>query len=253
MLLSALAMTLEATASVRAETPQEIVAGADKIRNPGQPFRLFDTLVEFVNGQPRDRSVLRVFAKEDADTGQFNNLVQYIEPTRDRGKVVLLYGSKMWFYDPAARTSVRISPQQRLIGQAADGDVITVNLAKDYRAELVGDESLEDADQKNRDCWHLDMTAASENAVYSRVEYWIEQSTHQPVKAKYYADSGRLLKIAYFHRLEVMLGVPRPTDTIIIDAVDPKQVTTMTLYDYQFQDIPDSWFQREFLPHLKLQ
>ena len=44
----------------------------------------------------------------------------------------------------------------------------------------------------------------------------------------------------------------RPTETIIIDAVDPNLVTTMTTTDYRFQAIPDSWFQRDFLPRLKV-
>jgi hypothetical protein len=44
----------------------------------------------------------------------------------------------------------------------------------------------------------------------------------------------------------------RPTETIIIDAVDANLVTTMTTADYRYQEIPDSWFQREFLPRLKV-
>lgn len=229
---------------------QELVAAADKVRNPGQPFRLTNTLVEYVGGKPRDRVVLIVFAREDDATHQFRNLVRYHEPPRDTGKVVLLNGSNMWFYDPASKASIRISPQQRLIGQASDGDVVTVNLARDYAAKLIGPESLQDADRKNRDCWHLDLAAATPEAIYSRVEYWIERDTARPVKAKFYADSGRLLKIAYFHKYEEQLGSTRPTETIIIDAVDSNLLTTMTTSDYRPQSIPDSWFQRDFLPRL---
>ena len=60
--------------------------------------------------------------------------MRYVEPPRDAGKMVLLDGRSLWFYDPASKASVRISPQQRLIGQAAIGDVLTVNLAVDYTA-----------------------------------------------------------------------------------------------------------------------
>lgn len=230
---------------------QEMIAAADKVRNPGRPFRLTDTLVEYVGGQPRDRSVLVVFAKQDG-TGRFSNLVRYVEPPRDQGKLVLMDGNRMWFYDPASKTSVRISPQQRLIGQASNGDVMTANLARDYNGTLTGAETLKDADGQSRDCWHLDMAAANDEAVYSRVELWLEKGNYHPVKAKYYSDSGRLLKIAYFHKYEERLGGLRPTETIIIDAVDSRQVTTLTLGDYRFQDIPDAWFQRDFLPRLQI-
>ena len=71
------------------------------------------------------------------------------------------------------------------------------------------------------------------------------------MKAKLYADSGRLLKIAYYRKYEQQLGGERPTETVIIDAVDADLVTVLDGSDYRFQEIPDSWFQRDFLPRLK--
>ncbi|HUJ87468.1 MAG TPA: outer membrane lipoprotein-sorting protein [Burkholderiales bacterium] len=230
---------------------QQIVAASDKVRNPGQPFRLTSTLQEYVAGQPRDRVVLTVYAKEDAATRQFKNLVRYVAPPRDAGKMVLLDGTRMWFYDPASKVSIRISPQQRLIGQASNGDVLTVNLARDYKASIAGEDTVKDADRQERACWRLELSAATDDAIYSRIEYWVERSSFRPVKGKYYSDSGRLLKIAYYHAFRDELGAPRPTETIIIDAVDPNLVTTMTSSDYRFETIPEAWFQREFLPRLK--
>jgi outer membrane lipoprotein-sorting protein len=250
-------IALFAATAVSAQAPdapdaQQLVAAADKVRNPGQPFRLTNTLVEYVDGKQRDRAVLVVFARENKQTRQFSNLVRYTDPPRDTGKLVLLDGSKMWFFDPASKASIRISPQQRLVGQASDGDVVSVNLARDYSAKLVGSETLKDADRTDRICWHLDLAAATDEAIYNRVEYWIDRETNRPIKSKFYSDSGRLLKIAYYHKYEDILGGMRPTETIIIDAVDPKLITTMTTSDYRLQDIPDSWFQRDFLPRLQV-
>jgi outer membrane lipoprotein-sorting protein len=251
-----LSIALVVAVAARAETPpsgQDIVAAVDKVRNPGQPFRLTNTLTEYIGGAARDRVVLVVFAKEDKRTHQFSNLVRYVQPERDIGKMVLMNGSNMWFYDPSSKVSVRISPQQRLMGQASDGDVVTANFAKDYAAKLIGEETLADADRKSRDCWHLDMKASSAEAVYSRVEYWVEKGTYHPVKGKFYSDSGRLLKIAYYHKYVEQLGGVRPSETIIIDAVDQNLVTTMSNADMRAQDIPDAWFQREYLPRLKVE
>ena len=249
------AVALVLVASARAETQpaaQEIVAASDKVRNPGQPFRLTNTLVEYINGQPRDRVVLVVYSREDKQTHQFSNLVRYVEPSRDNGKMVLLNGTNMWFYDPSSKASVRISPQQRLMGQASDGDVVTANLSKDYTSKLLGAESIQDADRQARDCWHLDLAAATPEAIYSRVELWVEKGTNRPVKGKYYSDSGRLLKIAYFHKYTSALGVTPAGETIIIDAVDQNLVTTMSNTDFRAETIPDAWFQRDYLPRLKV-
>ncbi|HYM03084.1 MAG TPA: outer membrane lipoprotein-sorting protein [Stellaceae bacterium] len=250
---AAFALCATARAETAAPDPQTIVAGADRVRNPGQPFRLTSTLVEYINGKPRDRVVLVVFAREDKETLQYSNLVRYTDPPRDVGKLVLLNGTNLWFYDPASKASIRISPQQRLIGQASDGDVLTVNLSRDYASKLIGPETLQDADRKPCECWHLDMTAKTPEAIYSRIEYWVERETYRSVKGKFYSDSGRLLKIAYYHKYQDQLGGVRPTETILIDAVDANLVTTITTTDYRFQEIPDSWFQRDFLPRVKIE
>lgn len=248
----AVAVVLFGGARAAEPTGQQIIAAVDAARNPGQGFRVTDQLIEYVNGKPRDNMVIIVFAKQNPATHQYNNLVRYVEPARDVGKMVLMNGSNMWFYDPASKASVRISPQQRLLGQASNGDVATVNLAKDYTTKLVGEEKLLDADRVNRDCWHLDLKAATDEAVYSRVEFWVEKGTYRQVKGKFYSDSGRLLKIAYYHKFTQMLGRMAPAETIVIDAVDQNLVTTMSVSDMRAQDIPDSWFQREFLPRLRV-
>jgi hypothetical protein len=245
------ALALIALGAAEAQSAQEILAGADKVRNPGRPFKLTNTLVEYVGGVARDKTVLTVYAKENPQTQEFSDLVRYVDPPRDVGKMVLMNGSNMWFYDPASKASVRISPQQRLLGQASNGDVVTANLSRDYTGKLIGEETIQDADRKNRDCWHLDMAAASEEAVYSHVEYWVEKGTFRPVKGKFYSDSGRLLKVAYYRNYETQLGEERPSQTVIIDAVDQNLVTTMTNTDMQPVDIPDAWFQREYLPRVK--
>ena len=244
-----LALLLGATA--HAQTAEEIVAATDKVRNPAQPFRATLRLTEYVGGQERSHDSLVVFSKEDRATQQFRNLVQYVEPARDAGKRVLLDGHSLWFYDPDSKVSVRISAQQRLIGQAAIGDILTVNLAADYTPAVLGTEKIDDATRQPRQCWHLELKARTDTATYNRVEYWVEQGSFFPVKGKFYADSGRLLKIVYFRNFHEQLGAIRPTEAVIIDAVDSSLATTATLGQYAYQEIPEAWFQRDYLPHLE--
>ncbi|HKF03612.1 MAG TPA: outer membrane lipoprotein-sorting protein [Candidatus Sulfotelmatobacter sp.] len=248
VMTSAMAVRLLA---INSPTAEEILAGADRVRNPGKPFRVTLALNEYINGKARDRIGLVVYAKLDQQTGQFNDLVRYAEPRRDAGKMVLLKGTSLWFYDPASKASIRISPQQRLVGQASEGDVLSVNLARDYSVKLAGEETLLDADHKDHDCYHLDMAAATPDAIYNRIEYWVEKGTYHPIKGKFYSDSGRLLKIAYYHKYEEQLDALRPTEVVLIDSVNSNLATTIGYSDYRYQDIPDSWFQRDYLPRLK--
>ena len=229
---------------------KDVLTASDRSRNPDQPFRVTLTIVEYVGNKPRDRTGLVVYSREDKQSGQFDNLVRWAEPPRDAGKLVLLKGANLWFYDPASKASIRISPQQRLSGQASNGDVLTVNLARDYTSTIVGEDTLLDADRQSRDCWHLDMTAATPDAIYNRIEYWVERGTYRSVKGKFYADSGRLLKIAYYHKYEQQLGGMRPTEVILIDAVNSHLATTIGYSDYHYQEIPETWFQRDYLPRV---
>lgn len=236
--------------AAQAQTAQEIIAAADKVRNPSVPFRLTNTLTEFRSGEEKARIVLLISSKLDPATGQFRNIARYAEPPRDAGKLILMVGTTMWFFDPASKASVRLSPQQRLMGQASNGDAITVNLAKDYTGVIAGEEKIQDADRKERTTWHVDLKAANESATYARAEYWIEKGTYYPVKSKLYADSGRLLKIVYYRKFESHLGGVRPMEALIIDGVDSRLVTRMSFSNYQHQEIPEAWFQREYLPRI---
>ncbi|MEZ5920167.1 MAG: outer membrane lipoprotein-sorting protein [Parvularculaceae bacterium] len=233
-----------------AETAQSILQQTDKVRNPGAPFTVLDTLVEYKSGKPTAKTVLRVYAKLDQEIGQYKNLVRYVEPADDAGKSLLMSGNIMWFYDPNSAATIRISPQQRLLGQASNGDVLSVNLSGDYIAALSGEEAVESAEHKSLDCWRLDLSAAKPSAVYGRIEYWVEKGTYHPVKARFYADSGRLLKVAFYAGYQSALGGERPTEVFIVDELDKSLVTTMSFTGYASVDIPDAWYQRSFLPHL---
>jgi outer membrane lipoprotein-sorting protein len=242
-----------ASTMAQAQTAQQIIAASDQVRNPGEPFHSTDTLIEYIGGKPHNQDVLTVYSKINPTTQQFRNLIRYVEPPRDQGKMVLLDGKSLWFYDPNSKASVRISPQQRLIGQASVADVLSVNFAIDYTGTLVGDETIQDPQHQNRQCWHLDMKAANDQASYNRVEYWVEHGTNYPIKAKFYSDSGRLLKILYYDGFEQRLGRVRPSKAIIVDAVDTSLATTLAFGAVAAQDIPEAWFQRDYLPRLQAQ
>ncbi len=250
LLILAIALLTLPRAAIAAPSAADIVAAADKVRSPQGAYRVSVGLVEYVSGKARDRVDLAVHAKLYPDK-RYKNLVRYVAPPRDVGKLVLMSGSSMWFYDPASKASIRISPQQRLMGQAANGDVVTVNLARDYTPKLLGEEKIQDADRQERNVWHLELAAASDEAMYSRLELWVEKDSYRPIKGKFYSDSGRLLKIAYYHKYEQQLGVVRATETIIIDAVDANLVTKMTYADFRAEAAQDTWFQRDYLPRFK--
>lgn len=234
-----------------APSAQAILAASDAVRNPNQPFRVTITLTEFEKGQQVDTSTLISYARTLDSTGQFGSLVQFVQPTRDAGKLMLKSGNDLWFYDPGTKASVRISPQQRLMGQASNGDVVTINFARDYRASLAGEETIQDGERRSRRSLKLALAAATDDASYAAIELWVDADSHWPLKARLYAGSGRLLKTAYYRRFQTQLGAERPTETVIIDGLSPTSVTIVRFSDYGVRSMPVSWFQRDFLPRFQ--
>jgi outer membrane lipoprotein-sorting protein len=232
---------------------QEILAASDAVRNPPYPFGLTNTLVEYRNGRQTDTSTLAVYSRADEHSGQFRSLIRYLAPPRDANKLILLSGKDFWFYDPSSQASIRMSPQERLLGQASNGDVVTVNLAKDYTATAASEEDTVDGERQTRRCHRLWLDASTPDATYRRIEMWIELGNNHPIKARFYADSGAVLKTAYYRHYATQLGVERPTETVIIDGLDPNWVTVMRYSNLVQRDVPESWLQRDYLPRFRPQ
>lgn len=227
---------------------QALLSASDAIRNPGQSFRVTVTLTEFEKGTQVNATTLVSYARALEAGGQFASIMRFSLPVRDAGKVMLKSGSDLWFFDPGTKATVRISPQQRLIGQASNGDVVTVNFARDYEASIAAEESIQDGERKNRASFKLKLTPNNPDATYGLIELWIDAESHAPLKGRFFADSGRLLKTAYYRRFQNQLGALRPTETVIIDGLEPQSVTLVRLSDYAFRNAPISWFQRDYLP-----
>lgn len=234
-----------------AADPQALLAASDAIRNPQQPFRVTVTITEFDRGQQVDTSTLQSFARTLETNGQFLTLLRFVQPARDAGKLMLKSGADLWFYDPSTKASVRISPQQRLMGQASNGDVVTVNFARDYKAELIAEESTTDGERKPRKAIKLLLTAATDGAAYGSVELWVDADSSAPIKARFLSESGRLLKTAFYRRFQRQLGAERPTETVIIDGLTPSAVTIVRFSDYVSRNLPANWFQRDHLPRFQ--
>jgi outer membrane lipoprotein-sorting protein len=234
-----------------AATADEILSASDAIRNPGRPFSVTVTLTEFLAGKQVDTNTLVSHSRAQQQGGQFASLIRFVSPPRDAGKLILKNGNEMWFYDPTNKASVRLSPQQRLLGQASNGDVATVSFAKDYKATLVADEDIKDGEGNIRKAHKLALAAVSPDVTYDSIEMWVDVENNRPIKGRFFAESSRLLKTVYYRRFIPQLGAERPTETVIIDGLNPKSVTIMRFTDYVARTIPDAWLQRDFLPRFQ--
>jgi outer membrane lipoprotein-sorting protein len=234
-----------------ATSAQDILVAVDNARHPAKPFSMTVDLIEYKQGKQTDSNTLEIYSKAAAATGRFNTLVRFLLPARDTNKLMLKSGNDLWFYDPNSKASIRISPQERLLGQASNGDVVTANFATDYKATIAGEEETQDGDRKQRNCVKLLLKASARDVTYDHMEIWVDKVNNQTVKGRFYSASDRLLKTVYYRRYTNVIGATMPGEAIIIDGLDPNWVTVMRYSNFSYKDIPDTWYQRDYLPNFR--
>lgn len=250
--LGMLSAGLAAPALVRAApSATELLSTMDEVRCPGRPFKVALTITEFEAGKQVDGSALDVWSRQLEAGAQFATIVRFMQPAKDKGKLMLRSGNDMWLYDPATNASIRIAPQQRLLGQAANGDVVTIMLGRDYAPVYKGEEEITDGERKTRRSHALALTAKVASATYAKVEVWMDAEKEIPLRGRFYSDSGHLLKTVFYRRYQQQLGRERPTETVIIDGLNPQSVTLMRFGNFTSPEIPTTWFNRDYLPRFQ--
>jgi putative ABC transport system permease protein len=120
-------------------------------------------------------------------------LVRTEAPARQAGEKILLDGRAMWYGKRGLRKPVSISPQQRLTGEASNGDIAAAQYARDYQPAYVGEENVD-----GKSCHVLALTARNGQVAYEAIQYYIDKSSLLGVKADFKTASGLVLKTAVF-------------------------------------------------------
>ena len=232
----AFALFLAAVNAHAAVDSQAILARVDQYRNPLQSFTVDVELTSYVHN---DASVSRfkVFGK-----GSDRSLVEFQYPQTEKGKYLLMTRDAMWIYMPATSRPIRISPLQRLAGQASNGDVARTSFTVDYVPKAATEEQLE-----GRATYVLDLGAKDGSVAYDRIRLWVDRSSYQPIRADFYVLSGKLVKRAFYRDYEEMNGKRMLSRIEIEDVLRPGNRTLMRYSNLQSKDNPEKMFNKESL------
>lgn len=160
---------------------------SDAYRNGWPAFTTHVKITNFEAGKPDEEKLYEVSQK-----GTDKTYVEFMSP-REKGRHLLMLGDDMWVYLPDTSRPVRITPLERLSGDASNGDVARTNYAVDYtpvylRREKVGTD----------ECYVLELTAKRKGATYQRILYWVRVADARPMRAEFYLTSGKHIKSATF-------------------------------------------------------
>ena len=166
---------------------EALLKRSDTFRNGWPAYVVRVKITDFESGKPDEEHLYEVSQK-----GTDKTYVDFMSP-REKGEHLLMLGDDMWVYLPDTSRPVRITPLERLTGDASNGDVARTNYAADYSPGFLRTEKVGAVE-----CYVLDLTAKRKGATYQRILYWLRVPDARPVRAEFYLTSGKHVKSATF-------------------------------------------------------
>ncbi|HRP68372.1 MAG TPA: outer membrane lipoprotein-sorting protein [Turneriella sp.] len=224
-----------------AESASQIIRHADAVRGPAGSFQMKVRVVSTRPDQDAQEMTLETYVKD-----RTTSVVKFLNPPREKGKAMLMVNDDLWMYIPGSKRTFRISPQQRLMGEVSNADVARVNYADDYDAKILKTKEIVDG----KTCYLLELNAKNKVSYY-RIHYWVEHKSYKPVKATFFAISGKPLKYATYTAYKKIAGATRPTVVHIIDGIKPDWKSEIHYTSMGKKKFPASIFQQSALPDLR--
>ena len=170
-----------------------------------------------------------------------------IKLTDRKGQLVLMVAKNMWIYFPNTRKPMRITPFQRLLGQASNGDIASLSYADDYNAIFLKEETI-----NGEPCHVLELSAKSKASTYRKIHYWISKKKQLPVKADYFMISGKHFKTAYFEDYQTIDGRTLVGAIRFFKVGQPQNVTIMKFLSFTEKSLPNKFYNKNYLRNVKL-
>jgi outer membrane lipoprotein-sorting protein len=228
---------------IQAQTPDvnTMLKAADKFRMSADNLQV-ETQITVLNAdgsQDKERRYT-VFAQ-----AKRQSLVLMQSPA-EKGQKVLMLGDDFWLLMPNSQRPLRITPMQKLLGDASTGDVATLSWADDYTGTLVGEEACEAPSSPTKTCWHLSLNAARKGVTYQRIELWLGKARHEPVRADLYVLSDKLAKQATFVT-DKPAAPTMVTEMVLADKVSNHKTTHVRYLSRKDRVVPEAWLNPMFL------
>ncbi len=169
----------------------KILTKVDSYRVPFDEGQIYARLIEFKNDKISSQSKLLVSFNKNNDS-----LIQFLN-TSKKGQKVLLTNKKILLFLPRSRRIIRLTPLQRIMGQASYGDIVRSNWADNYYIKSIKNTSI--SEQK------LELVA-NKNLEYDRINVWVKRKDKIPIKADLFLKSGKLFKSIKFEFAQEVNG-----------------------------------------------
>jgi len=218
-----------------APSAEELLRDSDRARGAAEGGVSWDIDLESIEDTTTNKVKYSIKAKGN------DALAEALEPARYKGESYLFNDRTIWYFKPGLKKPVAISARQKLMGQAANGDIASTNYYRDYAGTVVGEESID-----GEPAWKLELKAKAKNVTYDGIRYWISKKDRVGVKAEFLTVSGTMFKSAVFEYKNTInhQGKKQPfiSQMTITDAVKTSNKTIIKYYEAKMESHADSLF-----------
>ena len=234
-----LVAVLATGAALATDDVPALLEAADRYRTGADNLQV-ETHVSVLNrdGSPDKERRYTVFVQ-----AAHRSLVLMRSPA-EAGQKVLMLGDDFWLLMPGSQRPLRITPSQKLLGDASTGDIATMSWADDYTGSVVGDEPC--SAESDAMCQHLSLQAKRKAVSYQRIELWLGKARHEPVRADLYVQSDKLAKRARFV-LDRPTAPTQVTEMVLLDQLSNHKETRVRYVSRQGMTVPEAWLNPMFL------
>lgn len=217
----------------------EILQKADESRGNLEGV-IWDVRLESHEEDDHDSMSFRVKARG------FDSVSENTAPPKDKGKTILMVNRNMWFHKPDLSKPVPIPRRQKLLGNAAYGDIASTDYAHEYNATIMGEEEID-----GEACYVFDLVSKDKKTTYDRIKYWVSKERLVGIKAEYFTVSGKLFKSArmdYANTIKIGADTrPFISQIIFYDELLGTNITYLIFKNPTFRNIPDYVFNLNLL------
>lgn len=203
---------------------EQILEKADEIRNPSSTYKM-EVSVESTN-DPTFKFEINIGGKE-------SSLIRTLEPSREVGKNYLMLNENMWAYIPNIKRAIRVTLNQKLTGQAANGDISRMRWYGDYDGKI---------ESENADQWVLFLTAKRTGLTYDKIRVAIDKKNFRPMHGEYLTTQGKVLKKIQFVEYAAMAGAIRPIKMVLTNAQKEGEQSTLRILKMADSTFPANFF-----------
>ncbi len=164
----------------------------------------------------------------------------------EAGQKMLMIGDNYWLQMPKSRRPIRITPMQKLLGEASVGDISTLTWSQDYQGEWKATDTLV-VDGTSVRAHHIELSAKTKGASYQKIELWISTQDAFPIKADLYLRSGKLAKQAFYDHLSLNEKgyISKMT---LLDSIQPNKKTVIEYLEILPWQLDDKFYNPSYLP-----